>query len=134
MPEIAMFVRHGAAQITQQVLKGIHKQLPMLKVEFAQINAPKYPHLVDQLEFLANVVEDFAENADEELSLVAVASAAFALAYAHRRMDLIPDQNPDYGFADDSAVVRAVLMENERMFEAYAHRHHLNWASITVKP
>lgn len=129
-----MFVRHGASRITLQVLKGIHKQLPMLKVEFAQINAPKFPHLVDQLEFLANVVEDFAENADEELPLVAVASAAFALAYAHRRMDLIPDQNPDYGFADDSAVVRAVLMEHERVFETYAHRHRLNWASITIRP
>jgi len=68
------------------------------------------------------------------LSLVAVANAAFALAYAHRRMDLIPDHNPDYGFADDSAVVRAVLMDNERMFESYAPRQHLDWASITLKP
>jgi uncharacterized membrane protein YkvA (DUF1232 family) len=134
MSEIALFVRHGASRITQKVLKGMHKQLPMLKVEFAQINAPKFPHLVEQLEFLANVVEDFAENADEELTLVAVAGAAFALAYAHRRMDLIPDQNPDYGFADDSAVVRAVLIEFERVFEAYAHRQHFNWGKITVKP
>jgi hypothetical protein len=39
MPEIAMFVRRGAAQITPKILKGIHK-LPMLKMEFAQIYAP----------------------------------------------------------------------------------------------
>jgi uncharacterized membrane protein YkvA (DUF1232 family) len=134
MPEIAMFVRHGAAQITPKILKGVHGKLPFLKVEFAQINAPKYPHLVDQLEFLANVVEDYAEGADEDLPMVAVASAAFALVYAHRQMDLIPDHNPDYGFADDSAVVRAVLMDHERALEAYARRQHLDWTKVTVQP
>jgi len=134
MPEIAMFVRRGAGQITPKVLKGIHKKLPLLKVEFAQIEAPKYPHLIDQLEFLANLVEDFAEGADEDLPYMVVASAAFALVYAHRRLDLIPDQNPDYGFADDSAVVRAVLMEYERALEDYAKRQNLNWGTVTVKP
>jgi uncharacterized membrane protein YkvA (DUF1232 family) len=134
MPEVANFVRHGASQITLKILRGMQKQLPLLKVEFAQINAPKFPHLVDQLEFLANVVEDFTDGADEEIPLAAVASAAFALVYAHRQMDLIPDHNPDFGRADDSAIVRAVLMEQERVFEAYARRHRLNWSKITVKP
>jgi uncharacterized membrane protein YkvA (DUF1232 family) len=134
MPEIAQFVRNGSNQVTTKILRGIHKKLPMLKVEFAQINAPKFPHLVEQLEFLANVVEDFAEGADDELPFTAVAGAAFALVYAHRQMDLIPDNHPEYGRADDSAVVRAVLMEHERVLEAYARRHRLNWARITVKP
>ena len=129
-----MFVRHGAGQITPKILKGIHKKLPLLKMEFAQIAAPKFPHLIEQLEFLANVVEDFAEGADEEIPFMAVAAAAFALVYAHRQMDLIPDQNPSVGRADDSAVVRAVLMDHERAFEAFARRHHLNWSKITVKP
>jgi uncharacterized membrane protein YkvA (DUF1232 family) len=134
MSDIAMFIRRGAGQITPKVLKGIHKKLPLLKMEFARIEAPKYPHLIDQLEFLANVVEDFAEGADEDLPYLAVAAASFALVYAHRQMDLIPDQNPDYGFTDDSAVVRAVLMEHERSLEEYARRQHLNWGSVTVKP
>ena len=134
MPEVARFAHRGATQITTQILRGIHKKLPMLKVEFAQINAPQYPHLVEQLEFLANVVEDFVDGADPEIPLVTVASAAFALVYAHRQMDLIPDQNPEYGFADDSAVVRAVLIEHEKALGDYALRHRLNWAKITVKP
>ena len=129
-----MFVRRGASQITPKVLKGVHKKLPFLKVEFAQINAPKFPHLVDQLEFLANLVEDVVDGADEDLPYFAMASAAYALVYAHRQMDLIPDQNPDYGFADDSAVVRTVLIEHERVFEAYARRHKLNWSKITLHP
>jgi len=134
MSEIVQFVHRGASQITPKVLRGVHKKLPFLKVEFAQINAPKFPHLVDQLEFLADVVEDFAEGADEDLPYVAVAGAAFALIYAHRQFDLIPDRDPEYGRADDSAVVRAVLMEHEKVLADFANRHRLNWSKITVRP
>jgi uncharacterized membrane protein YkvA (DUF1232 family) len=134
MSEIVQFVRHGASRITPRILAGIHKKLPMLKIEYTQINAPKFPHLVDQLEFLADVIEDYVENADTELPLVAVAGAAFALVYAHRQTDLIPDTVPDFGLADESAVVRAVLIEHERVFADYAKRHHLNWSQVTVKP
>jgi uncharacterized membrane protein YkvA (DUF1232 family) len=134
MSEISMFVRRGAGQITPRILKGIHKKLPFLKVEFAQIHAPKFPHLVDQLEFLANVIEDVAEGADEEIPYVTVAWAAFALVYAHRQFDLIPDHDPEFGRADDSAVVRTVLIEHEKLFAAYATRQGLNWSKITIKP
>lgn len=134
MAEIVKFVHHGAAQVTPQILEGIHKKLPMLKIEFAQINAPKYPHLVEQLEFLADVLEDFVEGADKQVPLFVVAEAAFALAYAHKQHDLIPDSNQQFGYADDSSVTRAVLMENEKVFSAYAQRHKLNWKKITVRP
>ena len=133
MAEIAKFVHHGAAQITPKVLKGIHRKLPLLKLEFAQINAPKFPHLVEQLEFLADVVEDYAEGAGEDLPFVTVAAASFALVYAHRQMDLIPNSLPEFGHADDSAVVRAVLMEHERALGAHAMKIGIAWARITVK-
>jgi uncharacterized membrane protein YkvA (DUF1232 family) len=133
MSEIQKFVRRGTSQITPKVLRGVHKKLPFLKVEFAQINAPKFPHLVDQLEFLADVVEDFAEGADKDLPYIAIAGATFALVYAHRQLDLIPDRDPEYGRADDSAVVRAVLMDHEKVFAEFAKRHRLNWSKITVK-
>ena len=116
------------------MLKAIHAKLPMLKMEFATINAPRYPHLVDQLEFLADVVEDFAEGATDEMPYVVVASAAFALIYAHRQFDLIPDSIPEFGHADDSGVVRAVLIENERVLSDYAAKQQWNWSQITVKP
>jgi uncharacterized membrane protein YkvA (DUF1232 family) len=134
MSEIAKFVHNGAARITPRVLSGVHKKLPLLKVEFAQINAPKFPHLVDQLEFLANVVEDFAEQAALDLPYVTVANAAFALIYAHRQMDLIPNTVPEFGHADDSGVVRAVLIEHERVLAQYAAERGVNWSKITVQP
>lgn len=134
MAEIVKFLHHGAGAITPKILAGVHKKLPFLKLEFVEINAPKYPHLVDQLNFLAALVEDFAEGVAEEVPYVTVASAVFALIYAHRQFDLIPDSVPEFGHADDSSVVRAVLMENERVLAQYAAKHGMDWSKITVKP
>jgi hypothetical protein len=47
-----------AAHVTPRVIENVVRHLPLWKVEFTQINAPKFPHLVDQLEFLADAVED----------------------------------------------------------------------------
>jgi uncharacterized membrane protein YkvA (DUF1232 family) len=133
MAELVKFAHHGASRITTQIIKGVYKKLPVLKIEFAQINAPKYPHLVDQLEFLADVVEDFAEGQADELPLFSVAMAAFALIYAHRQWDLIPDSTPEIGHADDSGVVRVVLIENEKVFSNYAEKLGRSWSKITVE-
>lgn len=136
MSEIAEFVRRGSNKINCQILRGVHKKLPLLKVEFAQINAPKFPHLVDQLEFLTNVIEDYIDDTPEaeDIPLITIANAAFAVIYAHRQMDLIPDSLPEVGHADDSAVVRYVLIEHERVLAKYAEKIGTSWSSITVKP
>ena len=61
MPEIVEFVNHGAASITPGIVEKVLRVLPQWKLEFTQIHAPLFPHLVDQLEFLADAVEDTAE-------------------------------------------------------------------------
>ena len=134
MSEIVEFLHHGAEQITPKILRGIHKKLPSLKLQFAQINAPKFPHLVEQLEFLADVVEDFVEGVEDNLPYVAIAEAAYALVYSHKDSGLIPNHINHIGRADDSALVRAVLIENERVLSEYAERHEFEWSKITVKP
>ena len=82
MSEIAKFVNRGATSITPSVAENVLRHLPQWKLEFTQINAPKFPHLVDQLEFLADAVEDAVEGAYKELPFVAIAQAVFALLYA----------------------------------------------------
>lgn len=134
MSEIAEFVRHGAERVTPQTVANLLHQLPMLKAEFSQINAPKFPHLVDQLAFLADVVEDFAEGADKTIPYVTAAEAAFALQYAHRHDDLIPDSLPGLGRADDSSVVRAVLIRHEGPLSRYAAARGLEWSKISSRP
>ena len=87
MSEIAKFVNHGAANITPNLAQKVLRQLPQWKLEFTQINAPKFPHLVDQLEFLTDAVEDAVEGAYMDLPYTAVAQAVFALLYAHRKIE-----------------------------------------------
>src|SRR5271154_6304047 len=127
MAEIANLVRHGAASITPSILKGVHNKLPFLKLKFTELDDPAFPHLTDQLEFLADVVEDFAEGVEEDLPYAAVAASVFPLLYAPRQRDLIPPPIPEDGLAGDSAVVRAVLVEYEKVFAAYAERHQMKW-------
>jgi len=134
MSEFVAYVNHGAALVTPRILETVVRQLPIWKVEFTQINAPKYPHLVDQLEFLADAVEDFAEGAYKELPFCALAQAVFALTYAHKKIDVIPDLMPNLGRADDSSVVRAALIQNEKSFAKYAEVMGLNWNKITSNP
>ncbi|MEY2411115.1 MAG: hypothetical protein QOF48_3785 [Verrucomicrobiota bacterium] len=134
MSEFVAYVNHGASLVTPRVVENVLRQLPLWKVEFTQINAPKYPHLVDQLEFLAAAVEDFAEGAYKDLPFFAVAEAVFALTYAHNKVDLIPDIMPNLGRADDSSVVRAVLIQNERTLAKYAESTGVNWSQITSNP
>lgn len=134
MPEIAKFVNNGAASITPGVAEKVVRQLPQWKLEFTQIHAPLFPHLVDQLEFLADAVEDAVEGAYKELPYFAVAQAAFALIYAHKKGGVIPDSILSLGYADDSSIVRAVLIQNERAFAIYAGTQGVDWQKITSQP
>ena len=131
MPEIAKFVNRGAASITPAVAEKVLRQLPQWKLEFTQINAPEFPHLVDQLEFLADAVEDAIEGAYKDLPYATIAQSVFALLYTHKKMGIIPDNILELGRADDSSVVRAVLIQNEKAFAIYAGSQGVDWRKIT---
>lgn len=133
MPEILAYTRHGAAQVTPLIVEQLLHKLPMLKAEFTQIHAPKYPHLVNQLEFLADVVEDCTEGAYKDLPFVTYAAAIFALIYAHKKIDMIPETLPIPGHADESSIVRAVLLDHEGALRAYALLEGLDWKKITTR-
>jgi uncharacterized membrane protein YkvA (DUF1232 family) len=134
MPEIVKFVNSGAASITPAIAEKVLRQLPQWKLEFTQIKAPQFPHLVDQLEFLANAVEDAVEGAYRELPYFAIAQSVFAMIYAHKKLGIIPDSILNLGYADDSSVVRAVLIQNEKAFAIYAGNQGVDWQKITSQP
>jgi hypothetical protein len=96
-PKSRKFVNNGSASITPAMAEKILHHLPQWKLEFTQINAPKFPHLVDQLEFLADAVEDAVEGAYKDLPYAAVAQAVFALLYAHKKMGIIPESILELG-------------------------------------
>src|ERR1019366_7110504 len=134
MSEIAKFVNNGSSSISTAVAEKVLRHLPQWKLEFTQIRAPQFPHLVDQLEFLADAIEDSVEGAYKDLPYAAVAQAVFALLYAHKKNGIIPENILDLGRADDSSVVRAVLIQNEKAFAIYAGKQGANWRKITNQP
>ncbi|HWQ92791.1 MAG TPA: hypothetical protein VN673_14035 [Clostridia bacterium] len=134
MPEIVSFVNRGAAMITPAVVENVLRHLPQWKLEFTQIYEPLFPHLADQLSFLADAVEDTAEGAYKELPYIAFAQAVFALIYSHKKVGIIPDSVMSLGRADDSSVARAVLIQNEKAFAIYAATQDRDWAQITSQP
>jgi uncharacterized membrane protein YkvA (DUF1232 family) len=134
MPEIVKFVNKGAARITPAIAEKVLRQLPQWKLEFTQINAPKFPHLVGQLEFLASAVEDAVEGAYKELPFFTIAQATFALVYAHKKAGVIPASLLNLGCADDSSIVRAVLIQNEKVLAVYAITQGIDFKKITNRP
>ncbi|MEM6883979.1 MAG: hypothetical protein AAF571_03035 [Verrucomicrobiota bacterium] len=131
MSEISSFLNHGASLITQAKIDALLRQLPLLKAEFTQIDDDGYPHLINQLNFLSDYLEDYAEQKLPEATLHAAAAAAFVLIYAHRVIDLIPDTLGKIGQADDSAMARAAIIIHEKQFREYADQRGLNWSKIT---
>ena len=134
MSEIVKFVNRGAATITPAIAEQVLRHLPQWKLEFTQITAPKFPHLVDQLEFLADAVEDAVEGAYKELPYAGLAQAVFALIYTHKKGGVLPETIMELGRADDSSVVRAVLNQNEKDFAIYAGKQGVDWRKITSQP
>src|SRR3954465_5368466 len=134
MPEIVEFLNRGAAAITPAIADKVVRALPQWKRAFTQIYEPLFPHLASQLDFLANAVEDCVEGAYKELPYYAVARATFPVVYGHKKVGIIPDAVLNLGRADDSSVVRAVLIQNEKAFAIYAATQDLDWAKITTQP
>src|SRR5437868_15419454 len=134
MAEIVDFVNRGAATITPGIVEKVLRSLPQWKLEFTQIYEPLFPHLSSQLDFLANAVEDSADGAYKELPYSAISQATFALIYTHKKVGIIPDTVLNLGRADDSSVVRAVLIQNEKAFAIYAATQDQDWAKITSQP
>ena len=134
MSEIVNFVNHGAASITPVIMEKVLRHLPQWKLEFTQIYTPLFPHLVDQLEFLADAVEDSGEGVYKDLPYFAQAEAVFALIYAHKKVGIIPDGVLNLGRADDSSIVRAVLIQNEKAFALYAASQGVDWTKVTSSP
>ncbi len=117
--DIKDFVSRHAAMIGTSTLQTFHHQLPLLLAELAVLQSQDQPHLRTQAEFLARFVEDCLDGAYRPTDSAALTEAVFALQYLHKGVDIIPDALPHVGFADDSAVVRTVLVTNSPEFVRY---------------
>jgi uncharacterized membrane protein YkvA (DUF1232 family) len=105
--DLNQFILDGARRITPRQVGKLVRQLPEIRLVATQVT--QYPQLTDQVEFLAELIEDFHSGLNQDVPYTAIAEAAFALSYLHKGVDIIPDRIPDIGFADDAAIITLVF-------------------------
>ncbi|MGF1657051.1 MAG: YkvA family protein [Verrucomicrobiales bacterium] len=134
MDAFVEYLERHARKVTPAAITGFRQHLPELQMKVAHIHAPKLPHLVRQVDFLIQFVEDCADNAWPHYPYVTLAEAIYALAYLHRGVDIIPDFIEDIGYTDDSSLVRAVLSLSEDHFQKYAAAQNIEWSGVSLQP
>ncbi len=112
--ELHQFIADGARKITPRKLEKLVRQLSDIRLAVTQIT--EFPYLADQVEFLAELIEDFHSGLNKNIPYTAIAEAAFALSYVRKAVDLIPDEIPRAGYADDAAIVTAVFENYKNVF------------------
>jgi len=134
MAEIVDFVNRGALAITPAIVEkcfGIFRN--------GNWNLPRFTNRYFRTSWTNSsssltAIEDTAEGAYKDLPYAAFSQSVFALLYAHKKVGIIPDTVLNLGRADDSSVVRAVLIQNEKAFAIYAASQDLEWSRITSEP
>ncbi|MBV9999132.1 MAG: DUF1232 domain-containing protein [Verrucomicrobia bacterium] len=115
--ELKRFIAEGAAGITPARLEKLIRLLPRIRLAVTQVH--EFPHLADQVELLAEIIEDFHSGLSRDIPYTAVAESAFALFYVHKHIDIIPDHIPGMGRADDAAIVTTVFENYKQPFLAH---------------
>jgi len=129
---ISQYIERCAALLTAEHLAELQRDLALLKVQFAAVAVPQFPHLPQQLKLLIDFFEDTADGLFPDGSEASRKEAAFALRYAAKEIDIIPDFVPEIGYADDSLLVRTVLSRHQDIFRDYCHFRKICWSKLSL--
>jgi uncharacterized membrane protein YkvA (DUF1232 family) len=128
------YIEQGAALLTPEDLDDLRKELPLLNLQFAAIGARQFPHLQQQLKLLADSFEDTADGVFQAGSEASRKETAFALRYAAKETDIIPDFVSEIGYADDSFIVCTVLSRHQDVFRDYCRFRKIRWENSIFAP
>ena len=112
--DLHQFILDGARRVTPRYVGKLIRQLPEIRLMATQV--AEFPHLADQVGFLAELIEDFHSGLSQEVPYTAIAEAAFALSYLRKGADIIPDRISDIGYADDAAIITSVFETYKEAF------------------
>lgn len=132
MHEIHDYVLKGGQAMTLGAMNAFRQKLPLLNVKAETIETDNFPHLPAQVRMLSRFAEDSLDGAYVPDDFPAVGETVFALGYLLKDVDIIPDSVPGSGYADDSSVVRAVLIAHEPEFRKFAGFAGIDWETITT--
>lgn len=133
MNDIQDFVRQGSEKITPADIAIFEEELPLVLARINEANPPRQPHLHNQAQFLVHYVEDCLDGTYTPDDVGALAEALFGLMYLHKGTDIIPDSVPEIGYADDSAVIRAVLAGHGGEFGRYGAKSGHDYAALSLE-
>lgn len=131
MQLIEDLITSGAQEISPYRMDHIVRMLPQLRMKLASLEDQR-PDLTLTLDFLSQIVEDFAAGLCRDLPFHAAAEIAFALEYLDKDIDLIPDSLPEIGFADDAAVSNRVLERHQAILKDYADDRGFVWGNLVT--
>ena len=112
--DLKEFIAEGARTITPAHLDKLVRWLPEIRLAMTQVS--EFPNLPDQVEFLVEIIEDFHAGLNRSIPFMAIAESAFALFYLRKGVDIVPDDIPGSGLADDAAIVSAVFEHYKEPF------------------
>ena len=119
------FVEHGGRMLGPNEPAGLTGDLTVLGEKIDGLRE-KHPQLARQLAFLAGYFETNPWNPPDNVRNETI----FALLYAAKEMDLMPDDMPEVGYLDDAAVVESVLARHADTFERYCAARDLDWTAL----
>ena len=123
------FVEQGGRLLGKDDFAGLDAEIPALR-EKIEILREEYPLFGRQLEFLIAFVGSVTAKSFDQTRK----EAAFALLYAAKDMDMMPDHIPGVGFLDDAAVAKVVLSRHAGIFERHCAIHGIAWNTFTEVP
>ena len=123
--DLDRFVEHGGRLLTHAEVASLTTGLDDLhkKVTFLKSDNPK---LAVQLELLIDFYQDNPPGLPPQVR----AEAIFALRYAVKELDLVPDDEPGVGYLDDAAVVESVLARHAGVFENHCVFRQIEWSAV----
>ncbi len=119
------FVEQGGRLLGEQDSPSLGGELPALR-EKIEILRREYPLFGRQLEFLLGFLESAGAKSHDQ----ARKETVFALLYAAKDMDMMPDNVPGVGYLDDAAVAKVVLSRHAEIFARHCAVEGIEWSTL----
>jgi len=119
------FVEQGGRLLGEQDTPSLGGELPALRDKI-EILRKEYPLFGCQLEFLIGFLESATAKSHDQTRKETV----FALLYAAKDMDMMPDSVPGVGYLDDAAVAKVVLSRHAEIFARHCALEGIEWSAL----
>jgi hypothetical protein len=110
------FIENQAEQVNSSDLRVLKSFSGRLVDKLRETNPDEYPGMHEAVYAIVRVLESPASLQVKDPLPRWLAETGFAASYFLKRFDLIPDQFPEIGLADDSLIVQRVIERNQDLF------------------